>query len=34
MSPAADLAALGLRGVSRMAVSPKGDWIVFVAQGG
>jgi hypothetical protein len=32
MRPVADLAALGLRNVSRMAVSPKGDRIVFVAQ--
>jgi dipeptidyl aminopeptidase/acylaminoacyl peptidase len=27
----ADLSALGLRNVTRMAVSPKGDWIAFVA---
>ena len=27
----ADLAALGVRNVSRLAVSPKGDWIAFVA---
>lgn len=26
-----DLSALGLRNVTRMAVSPKGDWIAFVA---
>ncbi len=30
---AADLGALGLTGVSRIAVSPKGDRIAFVAQG-
>ena len=29
----ADLAALGLHGVSRIAVSPKGDRIAFVTQG-
>jgi dipeptidyl aminopeptidase/acylaminoacyl peptidase len=28
----ADLAALGLKGVSRIAISPKGDRIAFVAQ--
>ena len=28
----ADLAALGMHGVTRMAVSPKGDRIAFVAQ--
>ncbi|MBI3492272.1 MAG: hypothetical protein HY047_10900, partial [Acidobacteria bacterium] len=28
----ADLAALGLHGVSRMAVSPKGDRIALVAS--
>jgi hypothetical protein len=27
----ADLSALGLRNVTRMAVSPKGDWIALVA---
>jgi dipeptidyl aminopeptidase/acylaminoacyl peptidase len=27
----ADLGALGLKGVSRLAVSPKGNWIAFVA---
>lgn len=31
-SRVADLAALGLSGVSRMAVSPKGDRIAFVAE--
>jgi WD40-like Beta Propeller Repeat len=30
--PVADLAALGLSGVTRLAVSPKGDRIAFVAQ--
>ena len=30
--PVADLAALGLRGVTRLAVSPKGDRIALVAQ--
>jgi WD40 repeat protein len=34
MTPVADLSALGLRGVTRMAVSPKGDRIALVAQGG
>ena len=29
--PVADLAALGLRNVSRIAVSPKGDWLALVA---
>ena len=29
----ADLAALGLRGVSRIAVSPGGDRIAFVTSG-
>ena len=29
----ADLAALGLHGVSRIAISPKGDRIAFVTQG-
>ena len=28
----ADLAALGLHGVTRIAISPKGDRIAFVAQ--
>jgi dipeptidyl aminopeptidase/acylaminoacyl peptidase len=28
----ADLDALGLKGVTRLAVSPKGDWIALVAQ--
>jgi len=28
----ANLAALGLRGVSRIAVSPTADWIAFVTQ--
>ena len=28
----ADLEALGLKGVTRLAVSPKGDWIALVAQ--
>ena len=28
----ADLAALGLKGVSRIAISPKGDRIAFVTQ--
>ena len=30
---AADLAALGMHGVTRIAVSPKGDRIAFVASG-
>jgi dipeptidyl aminopeptidase/acylaminoacyl peptidase len=30
--PLADLAALGLHGVTRMAISPKGDRIAFVTQ--
>ena len=29
--PVADLTALGLRNVSRLAVSPKGDWLALVA---
>ncbi len=29
--PVADLSALGLRNVSRIAVSPKGDWLALVA---
>ena len=29
---AADLASLGLRNVSRLAVSPKGDWLALVSQ--
>jgi hypothetical protein len=29
----ADLAALGLHGVSRLCVSPKGDWIALVTSG-
>ena len=29
--PVADLAAIGLRNVSRLAVSPKGDWLALVA---
>ena len=28
----ADLAALGLHGVTRIAISPKGDRIAFVTQ--
>jgi hypothetical protein len=30
---AADLAAAGLRGVTRLAVSPAGDWLALVAEG-
>ncbi|CAN5674948.1 hypothetical protein BH23ACI1_BH23ACI1_12290 [soil metagenome] len=30
---AADLAALGVRGASRLAVSPAGDWLAIVADG-
>lgn len=31
-APAADLGALGLKAVTRMAVSPRGDWLALVAQ--
>jgi hypothetical protein len=31
-TPVADLSALGLRGVTRLAISPKGDRIALVAQ--
>jgi dipeptidyl aminopeptidase/acylaminoacyl peptidase len=32
MSPAADLSPLGMRAVTRLAISPKGDRIAFVGQ--
>ena len=31
-TPIADLASLNLTGVSRLAISPKGDWLALVAQ--
>jgi hypothetical protein len=32
LSIVADLAPLGLRSITRLAVSPKADWIALVAQ--
>ena len=32
MTLAVDPAAMGLKGVTRLAISPKGDWIALVAQ--
>jgi hypothetical protein len=33
-TPLADLGPLGLKNVTRLAVSPKGDWLALVAEGG
>jgi hypothetical protein len=31
-TPVADLAALGVTSVSRLAISPRGDWLALVGQ--
>jgi len=31
-APVADLTALGVTGLSRLAISPKGDWLALVGQ--